>query len=273
MKPLRNFAGTPLRIACFYADDGMIGARDDTWLHTSIGVLAELFDRVGLKTNTTRTEAMTCTPSTIQGYMSLEAYWPNRGVAGSDTFKERKHRRVECAECGTDLAAGSLAHHMMRSRHGTVLQSVYDAVGPVPSSYRVSFPKTMRQRLCPVEGCSGRALSGDLLRRHFVHRHPEDTLCILEEGLEPLPECELCRMHVTPNAFRTGHQASLLCKRGVARVRQWEAIEVTRRANEQVFTVYGAPLKSVATFKYLGRPLTFNDDDWPALYRNLSRPP
>jgi hypothetical protein len=58
----------------------------------------------------------------------------------------------------------------------------------------------------------------------------------------------------------------------VARVRQREeAIGVTHRANEQVFTVYGVLLKSVATFKYLGRPLAFNDDDWPAVYQNLSR--
>jgi hypothetical protein len=191
-------------------------------------------------------------------------------VCGSELYRERQRRRVECPECGTDLAEGSLAHHM-RSRHGTTLRSTYGATRAAPSSYWVSFTKTLQQKQCPVEGCSGTAPSRDNLRRHFAHRHPEDTLCILEEGLEPLRKCELCRMHVTPNAIKSGHQTSLLCKRGQDRQRQLQAIEVSRRGNEQVFTVYGDPLKSVATFRYLGRPLASNDDDWPALYQNLTR--
>jgi hypothetical protein len=40
---IRNFAA---RIACFYADGGMIGSRDSNWLQHSIGVLAGLFERV-----------------------------------------------------------------------------------------------------------------------------------------------------------------------------------------------------------------------------------
>jgi len=31
------------------------------------------------------------------------------------------------------------------------------------------------------------------------------------------------------------------------------------------------PLNSVQVFRYLGRPLSSTDDDWPAVYRNLSR--
>jgi hypothetical protein len=211
---IRNVAA---RIACFYADDGMIGSRDSDWLQHSIRVLAGLFERVGLRTNTTKTEAMTCAPSFIRGYMSPEAHQRNRGVEGSEnTYRERKRQRVECSECQAGLAAGSLLQHM-RAKHGTGIQSAFVAAEPVPMSYRVSFPKIYREGLCPVDGCSGRAANWDLLRRHFVHRHPEDTLCIMEESVEPLPKCELCRMHVTPSAIsRGGHQTSLLCKRGQA---------------------------------------------------------
>jgi len=48
-------------------------------------------------------------------------------------------------------------------------------------------------------------------------------------------------------------------------------LEDTRQAREVVFSVNGAPLESVSTFRYLGRPLSSTDDDWPAIYRNLSR--
>ena len=78
-------------------------------------------------------------------------------------------------------------------------------------------------------------------------------------------------MHVTPNAIRNGHWASLLCQRGRDRQRQRRAAAEGRRGSEVVFTIYGKPLPRVDTFKYLGRPIASNDDDWPALYRNLTR--
>jgi hypothetical protein len=38
-----------------------------------------------------------------------------------------------------------------------------------------------------------------------------------------------------------------------------------------VFSVHGIPLESVSTFKYLGRLLSSTDDDWPTIYKNLSK--
>jgi len=243
----------------------------NVYLQQAIERLAGLFERVGLKTNTSKTEAMTCTPGPIKGMMSTEAYKRNRGVDGSDSFRQRQRRRVECSECGASMALNSLPHHL-RSQHGIATDTSLTAVSQLPpDSYRTSFPKTLPIRLCPVEGCSGSARSWDNLRRHFCHRHPDDTLCILEEAPTPLPKCELCGMHVKPNAIRGGHQTSLLCKRGAARLRQRKVNEEARLAREQVFTIYGEPLQSVIVFKYLGRPLSSTDDDWPALYRNLSR--
>jgi exonuclease III len=260
------------KIACFYADDGMIGARDNEWLQVAISRLADLFDRIGLQTNTSKTEAMTCHPGSIRNRMSTEAYKRNRGVDGhNDTFRQRQRRRVECSECGANLACGSLRQHL-RVRHGRIPAVVQDeAMEPARADYRVSFPKSQRRRNCPVPGCSGSAKTWDCLRRHFCHRHPADTICITEEGLDPLSQCERCGMHITPNAIRNGHWASLLCKRGSDRQRQRQAAEATRRASEIVFTIYGTPLPSVNTFKYLGRPIASNDDDWPALYRNITR--
>jgi hypothetical protein len=144
----------------------MIGAHDNEWLQTPIEVLTDLFKRVGLKTNTEKMEAMPCTTSSIRGHMSGEAFKRNRD--GSESYREHQSRRIECP----DLAKGSLAHHI-RSRHGMTLRSTYGAMRAAPSSYWVSFPKTLQQKQCPVEWCSGTAPS-------------RDKLCILEEGLKPL---------------------------------------------------------------------------------------
>ena len=67
------------------------------------------------------------------------------------------------------------------------------------------------------------------------------------------------------------HLRSALCRKGADRLRRKKAIEDARRSSEVVFTVKGAPLESVKVFKYLGRPLSSTDDDWPAIYRNLSK--
>ena len=62
------------RLTLFYADDGAIGARDPTWLQQAIDVLASLFLRVGLETNTSKTQTMNCLPGHIATQQSLTGY-------------------------------------------------------------------------------------------------------------------------------------------------------------------------------------------------------
>ena len=57
-------------LACFYVDDGIITSRKPVFLQECIDKLATLFDRVGLVTNTTKTEAMTFLPGNIRGCFS-----------------------------------------------------------------------------------------------------------------------------------------------------------------------------------------------------------
>ena len=57
-------------VAIFYADDGLIAARNSKHLQTAIDLLTALFDRVGLQTNTTKTEAMIFMPGKIRTSLS-----------------------------------------------------------------------------------------------------------------------------------------------------------------------------------------------------------
>ena len=104
-----------------------------------------------------------------------------------------------------------------------------------------------------------------------MHRHPNDTIAILEEGSRPYPKCSECGMHVPYIALNRGHQSTADCEYGRGLKRQRAADLEARKAREVVFTACGTPLESVPAFRYLGRPLTSTDDDWPALYRNLSK--
>ena len=40
---------------------------------------------------------------------------------------------------------------------------------------------------------------------------------------------------------------------------------------ERSLTAYGVPLSQVTSFKYLGRVLDTEDDNWPEVVRNLRR--
>ena len=61
-------------LAAFNANDGLVQSRDPEFLQYSFNILVGLFERVGLRTNTTQTEAMTCIPGKIRTTLSHEAY-------------------------------------------------------------------------------------------------------------------------------------------------------------------------------------------------------
>ena len=98
-------------IAIFYADDGLIAARDPKTLQTAVDLLTGLFDRVGLQTNTTKTEVMVFVPGKIRTFLSESAYRARM----DETYRgEGKGRKVECSECGRMLAVGSMAGHLAK---------------------------------------------------------------------------------------------------------------------------------------------------------------
>ena len=49
-------------LAAFYSDDGLIQSRDPVFPQSSFDILIGLFERVGLRTNTTKTKAIVCVP-------------------------------------------------------------------------------------------------------------------------------------------------------------------------------------------------------------------
>ena len=215
---------------------------------------------------------MICVPGYIRTQVSLLSY-RRRLTGDGPSPRSQRRRRVECGICGEKLSAGALRNHTL-VQHGVVNDPEYgraDAPGRQPAQYRISFPRFVKRAQCPVEGCPGSATTRLNLRRHFAFRHPRDTLCILEEGTAPLPRCERCWMHCHPSSLSSGHFNTAICREGAARVRQRLAVEDSRRAREQLFTAKGEPLESVSVFRYLGRPLSAFDVDWPAIYRNLSK--
>ena len=68
------------------------------------------------------------------------------------------------------------------------------------------------------------------------------------------------------------HEESNTCRRIAAQRRQHLMAAEGARAMQCTFTVYGeVELRQVERFKYLGRVLSYDDSDTPAIRRNLKR--
>ena len=90
----------------FYADDALLASRDANWLQTSFTTICDLFERVGLQTNASKTKVMIAVPRRLMG-RELDSVHKRRIQCG-DSHRERQRRRVECSECGLSL---SLVRH------------------------------------------------------------------------------------------------------------------------------------------------------------------
>ena len=93
----------------------------------------------------------------------------------------------------------------------------------------------------------------------------------MEEYNCPYPRCTQCDMFVPQKELNGRHLATELCMRGMdskwcrlAEEKAWEGAE-------RAITAYGSPLSQITSFKYLGRVLVAEDNDWPSVVHNLWR--
>ena len=106
---------------------------------------------------------------------------------------------------------------------------------------------------------------------HFVHRHVQDTVVILEEGNFPHPRCARCDMQLPRKALNGRHLGTAQCAKWAERKRRRLAETETRENLERAFHAYGQPMEAVLEFRYLGRLLTATDDDCPAVAGNIKK--
>ena len=106
---------------------------------------------------------------------------------------------------------------------------------------------------------------------HFVHRHVQDTVVILEEVNFPHPRCARCDMQVPRKALNGSHLGITQCAKGAERKRRRLAETETKENLERAFRAYGQPMEAVTEFRYLGQILTAMEDDWTAVAGNIEK--
>ena len=150
----------------------------------------------------------------------MEAAYRRRITGEGPTYREIHKGWFPCREFGEEMAAGSLAIHLM-TQHGRMEEARRiwrtPATGDRPRTFRMAFPAKGDPRGCPVEGCPGRAATRTAMRVHFLHRHILDTMVILEEVNLPHPRCTQCDMLVPQRALNGRHLYTAQCARGAER--------------------------------------------------------
>ena len=265
----RSGVGEEIRhfLVAFYADDGLIQARCPERLQSAFDILIELFERVGLVTNTRKTKAMVCIPGRIRTRLTDDVY--NNSRVGLMSREEWNRRRVECDICQQEVSAESLTSHL-ETQHNIFRSFVLNrdlVVEREPMVHNTTYLYYSKRYHCPVPGCTGGESTKWNLHRHFSDCHPNDLFNVPGEGL--YRKCERCGMQVSPSANK--HKRSAHCWDGRAKRLQHEADEHSAQALDTVFTAYGKELERVEVFKYLGRLLAYNDNDAQALRVNLKK--
>ena len=249
--------------ALFYADDGMVASSDPRWLQWAFDTLVSLFERVGLQTNVGKIVSMVCRPYQAAGTQSEETYG-RRMTGEGPAYQELQKGRVQCGDCGKEMASGSLVSHRV-TQHGWVAEKRWSweasATGGAPQTYRMALPTKGGPQSCPVEGCPCRAGTRTAMQMHFFNWHVRDIVIILEEGNLPHPRCPQCDMLVSWRELNGWHYATAQCAKGAEQKRRRMADAELMDSTERAFEAYGKPLETVSDFKYLGGVMKAGDNN------------
>jgi hypothetical protein len=90
----------------FYVDDGYIASRDGKFLQEALNILVETFRRIGLATNTKKTQAMICMPGKIRVQLPTDSY---KCMCEGEAAGEELQRAVVCHVCKRHYRQGAYA--------------------------------------------------------------------------------------------------------------------------------------------------------------------
>ena len=173
------------------------------------------------------------------------------------------------------MEASSFRHHMERS-HGILLPPIrrVEVRGGGPETYKVSLPRIFKSMEFPVEVCLARANTPGRLRDNFMYQHWKSKVAIMQEGIELLPQCDQCGMHI-PAARIFNHRQADKCNKATDIILQRRDVDMAARCGEIELSLEGEEgdkmVEGVATFRYLGRTLEQTNYDWNAVRRNIMR--
>ena len=143
-----------LLFAIFYADDAYIAARCPKLLQTAFDALIKLFERVRLRTNTSKTKVKTRVPGKIRTRLLVTPYHNIQdGLRGRHKGQDVL---VDCNLCGISILKSYLPQH--RETQHKIYQSLVINKDLILERRHVTYragTTAYGKLYCPVPGCVG----------------------------------------------------------------------------------------------------------------------
>jgi exonuclease III len=272
----------------FYADDGRLGGEEADKVQEVMDFVADLFERMGLEVNTSKTVSMTNRLRFRQMNIAFSA--KARAQLHEPAYRERWQAFTECEICGKILQRRSLRRHCLHCH--PEIPTVHDHPGlwsPEPGrqqheGFTVYWDRdeetgTNLCLSCPHDTCmSTRFKSPAMLYRHWsVAGHGESLKVMDRRGDTPIDvsfrhQCPKCLLWMR-NPVPPLHAETKACRDNTAR--RMAKIQQSRHNLEMQRSPFkskgGAHLKRVNNFLYLGRTLEAANDDTLAVQRGISK--
>jgi exonuclease III len=270
----------------FYADDGRTGGEDATEVQEVQDVIDDLFERVGLFVNTSKTVSMTNAlrfrPTQLHPAAVL------RAQLGRPEYQKRWLAPTECPVCEKALQNRALRRHCLHAHpdrpdthhHPRLWTPLVDR-GDRPTEFTAHWNAVDGQPCritCPDPDCAAASFtSPSELRIHWALKMHEGTLRVFDnrgdvpvESVAP-HQCPRCKVWRKSPASHS-HFQSKLCRELTDKRRATD--RAAFQAEEQQrspFKHKGTALTKVSQFPYLGRTLTATNDDTLAVQRNIAK--
>ena len=116
----------------FYADDGRMAGDNPETLQDGLNLLVDLFKRLGLYMNSTKTKAMIFFGGSGSRHMAPEAY-ARRFNKSLPTHRERSLQKVQCLKCAKFMNRQHLTPHMREVHHEPLLSNPSASISQVPA--------------------------------------------------------------------------------------------------------------------------------------------
>ena len=166
----------------------------------------------------------------------------------SETYAERRKRKVECPICNKQIGATSLQRHMMSQHNCTERPKHVSREEDIRGNFVIdNYTKGVFNE-CPVPTCTGGGKDTFGIYRHFAWKHPKASVTMCgDRGVHT------CDKHGMKCYNLSGHKHNETCKKLQKRRKNEVMQDNQAEAKDVTFTVNVKCIERVHHFKHLGR--------------------
>lgn len=264
-----NETGRIQSMCVFYADDGYLGGTNPNEVQQMTNKATSMFETLGLAANATKTKAMVNSIVTFNTGISIEAY-ARRWDEDVPSFQEKQKSMVTCPLCKVGYQRATIPRHLkyVHNQNSNTIDDLLKKDTDNPTRVRGVVHISKDSVECPKDGCPYKGSNGTNLRKHLRSRHPWDEV---ESEDMTLARCPNCLVYLMGETVSQRHLNSADCNRWTERNGRLLQESAHLKQKNMQFSVSGEKVENVNSYRYLGRDMSEDNDDWMTIHSNMKK--